>query len=98
MIIVAAMWSWQSLRAAPAASIATVEMVHGRCGGCERPFQLGELQFLDVLEGWAVGSAVSVFTGHISQYSSILHTTAGGSTCAALKSVDAYGVAVDPAF
>src|SRR5438067_8147491 len=98
MIIVAAMWSWQSLRAAPAASIATVEMVHGRCVGCERPFQLGELQFLDVLEGWAVGFVVSVFNGHISQYSSILHTTDGGLTWGALKSVDTYGVEVDPAF
>src|SRR4051812_18238193 len=97
-MIVAAMWSWQSLRAVPAAPIATVEIVHGRCVRCERPFQLGQIQFLDRLEAWAVGFVVSVSNGHISQYSSILHTTDGGLTWRALKSVDTYGVEVEPAF
>jgi photosystem II stability/assembly factor-like uncharacterized protein len=98
IVILAVLWSWQSLRAAPPASIATLEKVHGQCVGCGGPFQLGQFQFLDALEGWAAGFIISVSNGHVSQSSTILHTTDGGLTWRALKSVETYGVEVSPAF
>src|SRR5207302_5836966 len=91
IMIVAAMWSWQSPRAAPSALI-KVETVHGQCVRCGGPFQLGQFQFLDAFEGWAVGFVASVSNGHISQSSTMLHTTDGGRTWRALKSVETYGV------
>jgi photosystem II stability/assembly factor-like uncharacterized protein len=62
------------------------------------PFQLGQVQFIDALEGWAVGFVVSLSEIHLSQSSTILHTADGGMTWRPLESVETYGVDVEPAF
>lgn len=78
--------------------------VHGQCVGCRLAFELGRFQFLNETEAWATGSVISVSGetaesgGHVSQSSTMLHTSDGGRTWRRLKSVETYGVDVDPAF
>ena len=75
-----------------------VNVVPGRCAGCDRPYRLGRFQFVDAMHGWADGFFVVVSGNHISQYGTILHTNDGGKHWAMLKSVETYGVELDPAF
>ncbi|HXO22030.1 MAG TPA: hypothetical protein VOA87_19105 [Thermoanaerobaculia bacterium] len=76
----------------------TLQWVHGRCVGCRLVFQLGRLQVLSDAEAWATGTQVGISGGHVSQSSSVLHTSDGGRTWKRLKDVETYGVDVEPAF
>lgn len=79
-------------------SAGPIEWTHGRCSGCDRAYQLGDIQFVSPSEAWATGFVVSVTGAHVAQYSTVLHTVNAGRTWRPLRDVQTYGVDVEPAF
>jgi photosystem II stability/assembly factor-like uncharacterized protein len=78
--------------------VVSIQRVHGRCVGCQRPYELGHLQFASPNDGWASAAVVSVDGPHVTQYSTALHTSDGGKTWRPVRGVEIYGVGEAPAF
>jgi photosystem II stability/assembly factor-like uncharacterized protein len=75
-----------------------VQLIRGRCVGCDRPFELNRFQFVTPLEGWATGFYIVVSNEHVSQSGIVLHTVDGGKTWMPVPDIETYGVDVEPAF
>lgn len=82
----------------PSYPAVSIQLVRGRCVGCKHSYQLGRLQFVTPVEGWATGIQIFENKFHVSQYSGVLHTSNAGKTWTPVAGVETYGVGVEPAF
>ena len=73
-----------------------IAIVHGHCVQCDRPYRLGDMQFLSRSDGWATAFYVAVTNGHVSEYGVVVHTTDGGKRWTQVPDVETYQV--EPTF